>query len=163
MRHDEFDVRVAVRDLLGDHVQHKARVFQRSADRRGELVVVDERRADAVGRRMHEQDRAAPVQLGIDRLELRFGDRAGEARDVHVDPDAAKLVEAALHLIDAGEERRGARILVTLLHAMQQKGADAWKPAKPRKRNVTTALKAYAALTTSAARGAVREIPAALR
>src|SRR6202034_2789562 len=46
---------------------------------------------------------------------------------------------------------------------MQQKGADAWKPAKPRKRNVTTALKAYAALTTSAARGAVREIPAALR
>jgi dihydroxy-acid dehydratase len=47
--------------------------------------------------------------------------------------------------------------------AMQQKGTEAWKPAKPRKRNVTTALKAYAALTTSAARGAVREIPAALR
>jgi len=47
--------------------------------------------------------------------------------------------------------------------AMLQKGADAWKPAKPRKRNVTTALKAYAALTTSAARGAVREIPASLR
>ena len=47
--------------------------------------------------------------------------------------------------------------------AMLEKGADAWKPAKPRPRNVTTALKAYAALTTSAARGAVREIPAALR
>jgi dihydroxy-acid dehydratase len=46
---------------------------------------------------------------------------------------------------------------------MQHKGADAWKPAKPRKRNVTTALRAYAALTTSAARGAVREIPAGLR
>jgi dihydroxy-acid dehydratase len=46
---------------------------------------------------------------------------------------------------------------------MQQKGADAWKPASLRKRNVTTALKAYAALTTSASRGAVREIPASLR
>ena len=42
-------------------------------------------------------------------------------------------------------------------------GADAWKPGKPRKRNVTTALRAYAALTTSAARGAVREIPPGLR
>ncbi len=33
-----------------------------------------------------------------------------------------------------------------------------WHPAKPRKRNVTTALRAYAALTTSAARGAVRDV-----
>ena len=32
-------------------------------------------------------------------------------------------------------------------------------PPQPRKRNVTTALRAYAALTTSAARGAVREVP----
>ncbi|MFD2647506.1 dihydroxy-acid dehydratase [Devosia albogilva] len=32
-----------------------------------------------------------------------------------------------------------------------------WKPAQPRKRNVTTALKAYAAFATSAARGAVRD------
>ena len=32
-----------------------------------------------------------------------------------------------------------------------------WQP-KPRKRNVTTALRAYAALTTSAARGAVRDV-----
>ena len=41
--------------------------------------------------------------------------------------------------------------------AMEAKGADAWQPA-PRKRNVTMALKAYAALTTSAARGAVRDV-----
>ncbi|MBK1623950.1 dihydroxy-acid dehydratase [Afifella marina] len=34
-----------------------------------------------------------------------------------------------------------------------------WKPAKPRKRQVTTALKAYAALTTSADKGAVRRVP----
>jgi dihydroxy-acid dehydratase len=41
--------------------------------------------------------------------------------------------------------------------AMQALGAKAWKPAK-RDRKVSTALKAYAALTTSAARGAVRVV-----
>ncbi|MNV99058.1 Dihydroxy-acid dehydratase [compost metagenome] len=35
-----------------------------------------------------------------------------------------------------------------------------WKPAQPRKRKVTTALKAYAALVTSAAKGAVRDTKA---
>ncbi|SUZ31143.1 Dihydroxy-acid dehydratase [Roseibaca ekhonensis] len=34
-----------------------------------------------------------------------------------------------------------------------------WKPAKPRPRKVSTALRAYAALTTSAAMGAVRKLP----
>jgi dihydroxy-acid dehydratase len=34
-----------------------------------------------------------------------------------------------------------------------------WKPAKPRKRNVTTALKAYASFATSADKGAVRILP----
>jgi dihydroxy-acid dehydratase len=42
--------------------------------------------------------------------------------------------------------------------AMEAKGQDAWKPAAPRKRKITAALRAYAALTTSAARGAVRVI-----
>ncbi|MFD1703500.1 dihydroxy-acid dehydratase [Methylopila henanensis] len=37
------------------------------------------------------------------------------------------------------------------------RGADAWKP-KARKRKVSAALKAYAAFTTSAARGAVRDV-----
>jgi len=41
--------------------------------------------------------------------------------------------------------------------AMLAKGANAWKPAK-RARKVSTALKAYAALATSAARGAVRVV-----
>jgi dihydroxy-acid dehydratase len=36
-----------------------------------------------------------------------------------------------------------------------------WKPAEARKRNVSTALKAYAAFATSAARGAVRDLDAA--
>ena len=43
--------------------------------------------------------------------------------------------------------------------AMLARGAEAWKPAKKRSRKVTMALKAYAALTTSAARGAVRIVP----
>ena len=34
-----------------------------------------------------------------------------------------------------------------------------WKPAKPRKRKVTAALRAYASMTTSAALGAVRKAP----
>ncbi|AXS39101.1 dihydroxy-acid dehydratase [Breoghania sp. L-A4] len=42
--------------------------------------------------------------------------------------------------------------------AMEARGADAWKPMEKRKRKITTALRAYAALTTSAARGAVREV-----
>jgi dihydroxy-acid dehydratase len=42
--------------------------------------------------------------------------------------------------------------------AMMAKGASAWKAA-PRKRAVSTALKAYAAMATSAAKGAVRIVP----
>ncbi|MBU2981273.1 dihydroxy-acid dehydratase [Lentibacter algarum] len=45
--------------------------------------------------------------------------------------------------------------LATRRKAMEASG---WKPAKPRKRKVTTALRAYAALTTSAAKGAVRQV-----
>jgi dihydroxy-acid dehydratase len=41
--------------------------------------------------------------------------------------------------------------------AMETRGARAFEPAN-RDRKVSTALKAYAALTTSAARGAVREL-----
>ena len=41
--------------------------------------------------------------------------------------------------------------------AMDARGADAWKPVN-RQRVVSQALKAYAALTTSAARGAVRDV-----
>ena len=41
--------------------------------------------------------------------------------------------------------------------AMAARGAQAWKPAK-RARKVSTALKAYAALATSASRGAVRVV-----
>ncbi|MBP5855656.1 dihydroxy-acid dehydratase [Marivibrio halodurans] len=42
--------------------------------------------------------------------------------------------------------------------AMEAKGDASWKPAAPRRRNVSRALQAYAAFATSAAQGAVREI-----
>jgi dihydroxy-acid dehydratase len=41
---------------------------------------------------------------------------------------------------------------------MDAKGKDGWKPVAPRTRKVTQALRAYAALTTSAAKGAVRDV-----
>jgi dihydroxy-acid dehydratase len=37
--------------------------------------------------------------------------------------------------------------------------AKGWHPAEKRKRNVTTALKAYAAFAASADKGAVRQLP----
>jgi dihydroxy-acid dehydratase len=85
----------------------------------------------------------------------------------HVSPEAAEggtigLVEEGdrieidiparrIHLVvdDAELARRRS--------AMEDRGAEAWTPG-PRKRAVSTALKAYAALTTSAARGAVRDV-----
>ena len=48
-------------------------------------------------------------------------------------------------------------ILAERRAAMEAKGRDAWKP-KGRKREVSPALRAYAAMTTNAARGAVRDV-----
>ena len=48
-------------------------------------------------------------------------------------------------------------VLAERRKAMEARGAKAWKPGS-RKRNVSPALKAYAAFTTSAARGAVRDV-----
>ncbi|WP_075215573.1 dihydroxy-acid dehydratase [Mongoliimonas terrestris] len=42
--------------------------------------------------------------------------------------------------------------------AMTAKGKAAWKPADARPRKITPALRAYAAMTTSAARGAIRDV-----
>ncbi|VBB69348.1 Dihydroxy-acid dehydratase [invertebrate metagenome] len=64
------------------------------------------------------------------------------ARTLHVAADAAVL-----------EKRR---------QAMQAKGISAWMPAH-RNRPVSAALQAYARLTTSAARGAVRDITQVMR
>ena len=48
-------------------------------------------------------------------------------------------------------------VLAERRKATDARGNAAWKPAN-RKRNVSPALKAYAAFTTSAARGAVRDV-----
>jgi dihydroxy-acid dehydratase len=87
----------------------------------------------------------------------------------HVSPEAAEggniaLVEEGdtieidiparrIHLAVSDEELAARR------RAMEAKGDAAWKPAEPRKRKVSTALRAYAAFATSAARGAVRQLP----
>ena len=49
-------------------------------------------------------------------------------------------------------------VLAQRRSAMEAKGADAWKPVKERPRKVSSALKAYAKMVTSADRGAVRDI-----
>jgi dihydroxy-acid dehydratase len=86
----------------------------------------------------------------------------------HVSPEAAEggaigLVEEGdrieidipnrrLHLAVSDEELARRRA------AMEAKSKAAWKPAHRRPRKITTALRAYAAMTTSAARGAVRDV-----
>jgi dihydroxy-acid dehydratase len=86
----------------------------------------------------------------------------------HVSPEAAE--GGAIGLVESGDiiaidiPNRSISLQVSdeelarRRAAMEAKGKDAWKPAAPRKRKVTTALKAYAATTTSAAKGAVRVV-----
>ncbi len=87
----------------------------------------------------------------------------------HVSPEAAQ--GGVIALVEEGDRieidipKRVLRLAVTdeelarRRAAMNAKGAGAWKPPT-RQRKVSTALRVYAAFTTSAARGAVREIPA---
>ena len=85
----------------------------------------------------------------------------------HVSPEAAE--GGAIGLVEEGDRieidipnRRlhlavDDAVIAERRAAMEAKGADAWKPAA-RKRKVSTALRAYAAMTTSAAKGAVRVV-----
>lgn len=87
----------------------------------------------------------------------------------HVSPEAAN--GGAIGLVEQGDSieidipNRTINLLVSdeelarRRAAMEAKGEAAWKPAAPRKRKVTTALKAYAAFASSADRGAVRILP----
>jgi dihydroxy-acid dehydratase len=86
----------------------------------------------------------------------------------HVSPEAAE--GGLIALVEDGDRividipNRSIRLdvaegeLARRRAAMEVRGERAWQPEK-RDRHVSTALQAYAALTTSAARGAVREIP----
>jgi dihydroxy-acid dehydratase len=85
----------------------------------------------------------------------------------HVSPEAAE--GGLIALVEDGDRieidipNRGIKLAVSdavlaeRRKAMEARGISAWKPAS-RKRNVSPALKAYAAFTTSAARGAVRDV-----
>ena len=85
----------------------------------------------------------------------------------HVSPEAAEGGTIGLvrdgDIIEIDIPNRTIKLMVSddeltqRRHDQEQLG---WKPAHPRKRNVSTALKAYAAFATSAARGAVRDIDA---
>jgi dihydroxy-acid dehydratase len=83
----------------------------------------------------------------------------------HVSPEAAEggtigLVEHG-DLIEIDIPNRSINLAVSdevLAERRANQDAAGWTPSKPRKRKVTTALKAYAALTTSAAKGAVRVV-----
>ncbi len=84
----------------------------------------------------------------------------------HVSPEAAEggtigLVEQGdIIELDIPNRRIHLAVEDDVLAARRAKRDDeGWHPANPRPRKVTTALKAYAALTTSAARGAVRVVP----
>jgi dihydroxy-acid dehydratase len=86
----------------------------------------------------------------------------------HVSPEAAEggtlgLVELG-DMIEIDIPQRSIRLavpeeeLLSRRRNMDAKGAGKWQPAASRKRAVSPALQAYAAMTTSAARGAVRSL-----
>ena len=83
----------------------------------------------------------------------------------HVSPEAAE--GGTIGLVETGDEvqinipERKIHLNVsdeTLSNRRIQQDKNGWIPKKKRKRKVTTALKAYAALTTSASKGAVRVV-----
>tara|TARA_B000000460_G_scaffold247410_1_gene222398 strand:- start:13349 stop:15187 length:1839 start_codon:yes stop_codon:yes gene_type:complete len=84
----------------------------------------------------------------------------------HVSPEAAE--GGTIGLVEQGDLIRidiPNRVIAlevddaTLAARREDREARGWKPARPRRRKVSTALRAYAAMTTSAARGAVRVVP----
>ena len=83
----------------------------------------------------------------------------------HVSPEAAEggaigLVEDG-DVVDIDIPGRSIRLAVSeseLARRRAQRDAAGWVPAAPRFRRVSPALRAYAAMTTSAARGAVRDV-----
>ncbi|WP_173907549.1 dihydroxy-acid dehydratase, partial [Pseudophaeobacter leonis] len=84
----------------------------------------------------------------------------------HVSPEAAE--GGTIGLVQTGDKieidipNRSINLAVSeeiLAERRTAQDATGWKPAKPRKRKVSKALKAYGMLATSAAKGAVRELP----
>jgi dihydroxy-acid dehydratase len=83
----------------------------------------------------------------------------------HVSPEAAEGGTIGLvregDIIEIDIPNRSIKLMVSddeLVQRRHDQDQLGWKPAHPRKRNVTQALRAYAAFATSAARGAVRDL-----
>ena len=86
----------------------------------------------------------------------------------HISPEAAEGGSLALvaegDIIEIDIPQRILRVSLTDTElalrrkATEAKGSAAWKPAAARVRKVSQALQAYAAMTTSASRGAVRDV-----
>jgi dihydroxy-acid dehydratase len=86
----------------------------------------------------------------------------------HISPEAAQ--GGAVGLLEDGDlididipnrtinVRLSAEDLAQRRTAMEAKGAKAWKPEMPRPRKVSVALRAYAAMATSADKGGVRDV-----
>jgi dihydroxy-acid dehydratase len=86
----------------------------------------------------------------------------------HASPEAAE--GGAIGLVEAGDRiridipNRTINLLVSdeemakRRAAMEAKGKAAWKPTEKRTRKVSAALRAYAAMATSADKGAVRDV-----
>ena len=86
----------------------------------------------------------------------------------HVSPEAAR--SGAIGLVEEGDTieidipNRSINLAISESElaqrraAMQAKGNQAWKPATERPRKVSVALRAYAAMVTSADKGAVRDV-----
>jgi dihydroxy-acid dehydratase len=81
----------------------------------------------------------------------------------HVSPEAAE--GGAIGLVRDGDRmeidipQRSIHLAVSDAELAERRAAQqTWRPSRPRARNVSAALQAYAAMTTSAARGAVRDV-----
>lgn len=84
----------------------------------------------------------------------------------HVSPEAAE--GGTIALVEDGDPieidipNRTITLVVEAAELEKRRAAQAakgFRPAKPRPRKISTALRAYASFTTSASRGAVREVP----
>jgi dihydroxy-acid dehydratase len=86
----------------------------------------------------------------------------------HVSPEAAG--GGAIGLVQEGDRieidipQRSINLMIADAEltqrraAMEAKGKQAWRPAEVRQRKVSVALRAYAAMVTSADKGAVRDV-----
>ena len=103
----------------------------------------------------------------------RFSGGSSGLSNGHCSPDAAE--GGSIGLVEDGDMVEidipgqtlnltvSEAVLASRRAAMDAMGEAAWQPAETRQRQVSTALRAYAAMTTSAARGAVRDVQALRR